>query len=356
MAISPNDPRYSDDPNVNNPENPVNGTGKYTYRSLLPTLQRQLNTVDGPLRDVLETYLNTRAPDEGARVNLTHQLMKKWGVSEAQASSFLRQYRNAIHSPNAMANERSAMAKPGEGLADRSAYGSEAEYEAALLAENGLGFIAEREAADAAAKAAEEDAARAAGVRGRLDAFAKEMMGDVSPDDPVLRQLLQAGTDAAQASAGQAGLSGRSGLAGTQAASLGQVNTLPYLQQRKVLGQQALTTLGNLDLGYTQLQSAENQYMQNRADLLAGEKWKAGMEAAQGPLGMFGTVAGGVIGAYAGGPQGAMAGAQIGGSGGRSLGAMNYAQAPTYSNYRQTPTWMSGSGGNKKPSGGGAGF
>ena len=341
----PDDPQYSNDPNVNNPENPSNGTGRYTYRSLLPTLQRQLNTLNGPLRDVLEVYLNTRAPDEVARGNLVHQLMKTWGVSEAQATSFLRQYRNAIHSPNAMANERSNMAKPGEGLADRSAYGSDAEYEAAILAENGLGFIAEREAEEAAAKVAEEEAARAQGIRAKLEGFAAEMLGDVAPNDPVYMQLIQAGTDASQAAAGAAGLDARSGLAGTQAASLGQVNALPYLQQRKAMGKDALTTIGNLDLGYQQLATADAQFAQNRKDLLAGENWKAGMEAAQGPLGAFGTVLGGIVGAYAGGPQGAMAGAQIGGSGGRSLGAMNYAQSPTFSTYQPSSTWMKGGSG-----------
>ena len=206
-----------------------------------------------------------------------------------------------------------------------------------------------QETADAAAAA--EETGRTS-VRDRILAFGKEMLGDAGTNDPVYMQLVQSGTDAAQASAGAAGLSGRSGLAGTQAASVAQQNIAPYLAQRKSMGLGALSTAGNLDLNYAQLAQADAQFAQNRADLMAGESWKAGQAGAQGLGGTIGAVGGGILGAYFGGSQGAAMGAQGGQAFGASLASLGQPQAPTYSTYKPK-TYGSSNSSNK---GGGAGF
>lgn len=242
-------------------------------------------------------------------------------------------------------------AEGGNRLPDRSAYGSEADYQNAVLSMFGLPTLAQEAEKSAAEQAAAAEESGRNNVRNKIAAFAHEMLGSVSANDPVYSALLQGGTDAAQASAGAAGLSGRSGLAGTQAASVAQQNVTPYLTQRKSLGLNALGTAANLDLNYAQLAQADNQYMQNRNDLIAGEKWKAGQNGAQSLGGTIGAVGGGILGAYFGGPQGAAMGAQAGYGAGSSLATLGQPSAPTYSSYK--PASLSKP---SKPSGGGAGF
>lgn len=235
---------------------------------------------------------------------------------------------------------------PLETLPTRDKFGSDEEYRNALMKMAGQKDFTEQAADAQVEKDAADTAANLDSTINRIRIFAAEMLGDVSPDDPVMQGLLQSGMDAAQASAGQAGLSGRSGLAGTQAASVAQQNTLPYLSQRKSLGLSALGTAGNMELGLADMAAAEHRLVTERNDMVAAERWKGMQNAAQGIWGGIGAVGGGIIGGYLGGPQGAAAGASAGAAGGASLGTIGLPASPTYGNYRPaTPKKSNGGGG-----------
>lgn len=153
------------------------------------------------------------------------------------------------------------------------------------------------------------DAAAKDVIRADLDKFIAEMMGPVSPNDPVYTALLQGGTDAAQASAAQAGLSGRSGLAGTQAASVAQQNVTPYLAQRQSLGLQAQGLRANHELGLEGLAQGWDKINSAKADA----QWAAEQNARQTAMGLVGTTLG-TIGSMYGLPVTPTMGGQFGAS------------------------------------------
>ncbi|MHB1098583.1 MAG: hypothetical protein ACYCZR_03430 [Burkholderiales bacterium] len=176
------------------------------------------------------------------------------------------------------------------------------------------------------------------GISARMQAFIREMLGDFDTNDPVYRGLIQAGTDAAQQSAGRAGLAGRSTLAGTQAASVAQQNVQPWMAARKAAGAQMLTQLSNRDISLGNLAQGQQQI---DAGLAASKN-----AAEKNFWGTLGAVGGGVLGAYVGGPGGAQAGAQIG------SGAMSGLAGGSSGPAQPAQTWKPG-GGYKPPSGSG---
>lgn len=188
----------------------------------------------------------------------------------------------------------------------------------------------DRAAAEAKAKG-EQDA-----ISARMQAFIDNMLGPMDKNDPVYQGLLQAGTDAAQKSAGGAGLSGRSTLAGTQAASVAQQNVMPWMAARQQAGAQMLNQLNNRDISLSNLSLGQQQINNGMAESQAN--------AQRNTMGTVGSLAGGVLGSIYGGPGGGAAGAALGGSLGGVIGGGG---APTYS----APTYRPGSG--YKPSGSG---
>lgn len=155
---------------------------------------------------------------------------------------------------------------------------------------------------------AADDAAAKDVIRADLDKFITEMMGPVSPNDPVYMALMQGGADAAQASAAQAGLSGRSGLAGTQAASVAQANVTPYLAQRQSLGLQAQGLRSNHELGLEGLAQGWDKINSAKADAT----WAANQNARQAGMAAVGTALG-AVGSMYGLPVTPTMGAQFGG-------------------------------------------
>lgn len=324
----------------------------FTYRELMPFFEEQLAKLTPEQRHAVAQGLKNPRTGWGSTPQWdagVDALMQQLKIDQNAAESMIANIHAAQRlGPDAQYQDPN-QAMPFDGpLKARSAYASDEEYEAAFKEAMGWGSLTQKPEEIAAAKeAAVEDAGRNS-TRSRILEFAREMLGPVDANDPVYAQLVQSGTDAAQASAGVAGLSGRSGLAGTQAASVAQQNVTPYLAQRKSMGLGALSTAGNLDLNYAQLAQADAQYAQNRADLMAGESWKAGQAGAQGLGGTIGAVGGGILGAYFGGPQGAAMGAQAGAGLGSSLATMGQPSGPTYSTYtpkQYKPPKPSGSGG-----------
>lgn len=327
---------------------------QYTFRELMPFLEEQLAKLSPEQRHAVAVGLNHPRTGWGATPEwnkgadaLVNALKLDPGAADLIMANLHAARRQGLDSKFTNPDEAMPFGGP---VKARSAYASDEEYLNAWKTAMGWeSLITKPEEVQAAQEAAEAQV-QSEGVQDRLKRFAAEMLGPVGDSDPVYRQLVQAGSDAAQASAGAAGLSGRSGLAGTQAASVAQQNVTPYLAQRQSLGLNALGTAGNLELGLGQLQQAEAQYMQNRNDLIAGEQWKGQQAASQGLWGTVGAVGGGILGAYFGGPQGAAMGAQAGYGAGSSLATLGQPSAPTYSSYK--PASLSKP---SKPSGG-AGF
>ncbi len=177
---------------------------------------------------------------------------------------------------------------------------------------------------EAARKKAEADAAAAKGqqddISARMDAFIKSMLGPVDQNDPVYRGLMQAGTDAAQAHAGSAGLAGRSTLAGTQSASVAQQNVQPWLASRQQAGAQMLAQRSNRDISLGNLAQGQQTINNGMAE--------SQYNAAQNTGRTWGSLAGGALGTAFGGPGGGMAGASLGGSlGGAVAGGAGPAQS-----------------------------
>lgn len=164
-------------------------------------------------------------------------------------------------------------------------------------------------------------------IRADLDKFIKEMMGPVSPTDPIYQQLIQGGTDAAQAAAGAAGLSGRSGLAGTQAASVAQQNVAPYMAQRASLGLQAQGLRSNHELGLEGLAQGWEKINMGKADAA----WASEQNAKQAAMGAIGTTLG-TLGSMYGLPVTPTMGGQFG-AGLASIGdkGPQYSSGPNYS-------------------------
>lgn len=164
-------------------------------------------------------------------------------------------------------------------------------------------------------------------IRADLDKFIKEMMGPVSPTDPIYQQLIQGGTDAAQASAGAAGLSGRSGLAGTQAASVAQQNVAPYMAQRASLGLQAQGLRSNHELGLEGLAQGWEKINMGKADAA----WASEQNSKQAAMGAIGTTLG-TLGSLYGLPVTPTMGGQFG-AGLASIGdkGPQYSSGPNYS-------------------------
>ncbi len=330
---------------------------QYTYRELMPFFETQLAKLTPEARHAVWQGMKKPRTGWGSTpewINGAHALAKQLGISPEGAERMLSMLTQGHRNPDEkyLDTENPEAFGTGQQLKARSAYRTDDELYQDFLKANGWDKLTTIEQ-DAEVAAEEEKVVEdQQSVRDRILAFGKEMMGDVGTNDPVYAQLVQSGTDAAQASAGAAGLSGRSGLAGTQAASVAQQNVAPYLAQRKSMGLGALATAGNLDLNYAQLAQADAQFAQNRADLMAGESWKAGQAQTSGMLGTIGAVGGGILGAYFGGPQGAAMGAQAGSGVMTSLGSMAGPQAPTYSTYKPK-TYGSSNSSNK---GGGAGF
>lgn len=176
-------------------------------------------------------------------------------------------------------------------------------------------------------------------IAARMQAFIDSMLGPMNKNDPVYRGLVQAGTDAAQQSAGRGGLSGRSTLAGTQAASVAQQNVQPWMAARQGAGAQMLTQLSNRDISLGNLAQGQQQIDAGLAESKSN--------ADKNFWSTLGSVGGGIVGGYFGGPGGAQAGAQIGGGIGGSL-AGGGAGGPSY----PQSSWKPG-GSYKPPSGSG---
>lgn len=284
-------------------------------------------------------YMAEDAIGKTDRKDAVAALQNELGMSESQAEGFLRLFRETRKQPGvdveASRNFLGGFAPNGVmsgNLKPRNEYASDEEYQTAVLNLMGLSPDAPDQAAQ------DQEAAKIegqkAGVIERLKAFATEMLGPVGDNDPVYNMLVQSGTDAAQASAAQAGLSGRSGLAGTQAASVAQQNSLPYLAQRQSQGLGALNAAGNMELGLQGLNDAEGRYRQDRLDSIAEANWKASQNQMQTALSLGGSVLGGVGGYMAGGAQGIAPGMQFGGSLAAGAGSLAGPQAPTYSTYK----------------------
>ena len=284
-------------------------------------------------------------------VDASTALQVQLGIDKIEADGLLRLAQTAQNNPeDEVTDAAGKFWTPLETLPTRDKFASDEDYRNALMKMAGQKDFAQQEADAKVDKAAADTAANLDSTINRIRMFAAEMLGPVAPDDPVMQGLMQSGIDAAQASAAQAGLSGRSGLAGTQAASVAQQNTLPYLGQRQSLGLSALSAAGNMELGLADMAAAEQKFMQDRNDMMAAERWKGQQNAAQGLWGGIGAVGGALLGGYLGGPQGAAAGASAGAAGGASLGTIGMPASPTYGNYRPSLS--------KKPSGngGGAGY
>lgn len=218
-------------------------------------------------------------------------------------------------------------------------FASQEEYKNAILAEIGLTpeassvrTVAEEEAA-AVDIAAAEEAAKRNDVNSRIQSFIDSMTGPSDPNDPVRRALIQAGTDAAQASAGSSGV--RGGLANTAAASMVQANITPYETQRAQLRGQGVDLLSRYDLGlqqvqlgYDQLEAQQRAAEQQRLDMLAQNSYAGEMARRQGIGAAIGTGLGAL--GFIGGPALGAATMAAGGAIGGSLGGMTMNQAPTY--------------------------
>ena len=227
------------------------------------------------------------------------------GYSEAQAEQILKIGRNVAVAP----------AKPIDDLIAAPGVISPNQLVNGLPA---AGFLSAKPGDDEAAKDV---------IRADLDKFIKEMMGPVSPTDPIYQQLIQGGTDAAQASAGAAGLSGRSGLAGTQAASVAQQNVAPYMAQRASLGLQAQGLRSNHELGLEGLAQGWEKINMGKADAA----WAADQNAKQAAMGAIGTTLG-TLGSMYGLPVTPTMGGQFG-AGLASIGdkGPQYSSGPNYS-------------------------
>lgn len=183
-----------------------------------------------------------------------------------------------------------------------------------------------------------KDGGEAAGrqsITEQIQKFVDSMTGASRPDDPVRMSLIQAGTDAAQKSAGAAGLAGRSTLAGTQAASVAQQNLAPYEAQRASMRGQGLNLLNQRDIGLGQLANSAMD-LQNQA---AAGKWAAQQNQNQGIGAAIGAGVGalGFIGGPALGAATMSAGSALGGGLGGLAGG---GSGPSYS----TPRYGGGSG------------
>lgn len=177
-----------------------------------------------------------------------------------------------------------------------------------------------------------QDAAMAEGrrrdVNNQIQTFIDDMTGPSRSNDPIRMGLLRAGVDSAQAAAGAAGIDARSGLAGTQAASLGQANLLPYETQRASLRQQGLGVLNQRDLTQQQMDDAWASMMLARQDKASEAAWAGQMNSAQGLGGAIGTGLGAL--GFIGGPAVGAATMSAGGALGGGLASLGAPQAPTY--------------------------
>lgn len=199
-------------------------------------------------------------------------------------------------------------------------------------------------AAEAAATTRRND------INAQLDAFIQSMLPGAAPNDPVYQQLIKAGTNAAQASAGRGGLSGRSSLAGTQAASTAQANIAPYMAARASLGLQAQNLRNNREISLGQLDQDWAKFQTTRNDQLAS----ASAGGLQQQNSMIGSILGGAIGGlgFLGGPQLGAATMGMGASLGGSVGG-GFSPPPQFG---PSASRYGGGGGGRGGSFGGTGF
>jgi hypothetical protein len=172
---------------------------------------------------------------------------------------------------------------------------------------SGRGDIMGNDTEKEIARKKSESAAAAAGaqhddITARMNAFIQAM--GIPPDmsNPVYAGLINAGTAAAGRMQGNAGLSGRSGLAGTQAASVVQANTQPYLASREAAGADMLKAVSGRDVSLGQLDMAQQQVNNGLAESQSN--------ANKNTWSSLAGLAGGVVG----GPGGAMLASGVAGS------------------------------------------
>lgn len=267
-----------------------------------------------------------------ARFNPARDVLKKYGLSQEDADDFLGLAWNVKNHPDGTIGTFSPKAgtwgvanfHDKAGAKDPAAFMQKLQgWRDQTQAQNGA---AEAEAA------ATKEASGVKDIRGQIQAFVDSMTGSSRADDPVRMALLQQGTDAAQRSLGQSGVRGT--LAGTQAASVAQQNVLPYEAQRAQMRAQGLGMLsqhnqglGQLQLGFDNLQMQQMNAQQARADMIAQQRYAAQAGQAQAIGGAIGMGLGTAAGAYFGMPQLGQVGGQLGGS----IGGMAGPQMPNYS-------------------------
>lgn len=332
---------------------PVNRIFEYMRKTATPEEFKQLEAI------LLPQSVNPKDHDVPWRAAV--DVLAKYGLTKEDAGDWIMAARNVRWHPDSVTN--TAMPESGA-IPSRQFMDPEGVKTSQSFLEKYNSFLQSKNiAAESAAAetAKDQETQKRASLSEQIQQFIDTMTGPSRADDPVRRALVQAGTDAAQMSAGSAGV--RGGLANTAAASMVQANLVPYEAQRAQLAQQGLGLLNNRELGIGQLQLGAAQLEQQRAlaeqarmDMLAQEQYRAQAGQAQALGGLLGSTFGTIAGSYFGMPQLGSVGGQIGGGIGGLMGPSapsytpsgnsNYSQSSANSSYRRprsNTTYNSGS-------------
>jgi hypothetical protein len=158
------------------------------------------------------------------------------------------------------------------------------------------GAVQEQQAAAAA------NAPSSAG-RGALAKFMNDMMGTVSPNDPIFQGLSQLAGATAGRSASMGGFASDAGYGAYMTENQKRNSVMPYLQQRQALGGQAAQALMGAELSDAQLAEQARQFNALQDLRLAEAQNKAAQQnfaAEQNKGGMIGGIIGAGIGAIPG--------------------------------------------------------
>lgn len=195
--------------------------------------------------------------------------------------------------------------------------------------------------AGAAGDVVDPDAGKKDSILAELHVMYNELTGDPK-NDPTYRGLTNAGMSAGQFAANAQGLRSNQGLGLRGVATAATKATMPYMQQRAGLAQNALSLANQRDLGLGNLELGREQLAANIMNMNNQANASMAAYAQQQNQGM-GSLVGAGIGAlgFLGGPALGTATMGAGASIGGAIGGMNSAR-PSLSTYTPKYTYQGG--------------